>query len=118
MFFSLRKDYENAIKSIKKRLIRRTGRSGYLFVGELDGKFKSKMDHLTCFLPGLLALGSRSSLSDFRDAEELLATCYRMYERHPSFLAPEITHFNRKVSIKQLLIWSLLLFIENCKLYS
>lgn len=53
------------------------------------------MDHLTCFLPGTLALGHSNGLPDWHMtmAEELLYTCYLTYAAHPTFLAPEITHF-------------------------
>lgn len=58
--------------------------------------FNPKMDHLTCFLPGTLALGHANGLPDWHMtmAEELLYTCYLTYASHPTFLAPEITHFN------------------------
>ncbi|KOB76702.1 alpha-1,2-Mannosidase [Operophtera brumata] len=58
--------------------------------------FSPKMDHLTCFLPGTLALGRANGLPDWhmRMAEELMHTCYLTYAAHPTFLAPEITHFN------------------------
>lgn len=73
------------------------------------------MDHLTCFLPGTLALGHANGLPDWHLtlAEELLHTCYLTYAAHPTFLAPEITHFNLvsiegqrsfKFSSKQLVI--------------
>lgn len=58
--------------------------------------FNPKMDHLVCFLPGTLALGHANGLPDWHMtmAEELLYTCYLTYAAHPTFLAPEITHFN------------------------
>lgn len=54
------------------------------------------MDHLTCFLPGTLALGAHHGLpaSHLKLAEELLTTCYQTYAQQPTFLAPEITYFN------------------------
>ncbi|RZB40508.1 endoplasmic reticulum mannosyl-oligosaccharide 1,2-alpha-mannosidase [Asbolus verrucosus] len=73
--------------------------NGFLFIGELlvGGKdFKPKMDHLTCYLPGTLALGVHNGLPDnhLKLAEELLITCYQTYAQQPTFLAPEITYFN------------------------
>jgi len=68
-----------------------------------------KMDHLVCFLPGVLALDFLSSeaypdsyervgVSKMRDslqlAEELAATCMEMYDRMETGLAPEITRLN------------------------
>ena len=66
-----------------------------------------QMDHLVCFVPGMLALGSQRRPADdprlggFRPAsydmmslaEDLMETCYRMYSEQPSGLAPEIATF-------------------------
>ncbi|KAK9696119.1 Glycosyl hydrolase family 47 [Popillia japonica] len=94
-----RDDYLQAIDGIQKSLVKRTLPNGFLFLGELlaGGKdFKPKMDHLTCFLPGTLALGTHHGLptSHLKLAEELLTTCYQTYAQQPTFLAPEITYFN------------------------
>ena len=84
--------------------------SQLLFVGELRSKdqFSPKMDHLACFLPGVLALGTHYGLPDahLELARELMVTCYQMYEQSPTGLSPEITHFNMKPGIggKDLLI--------------
>ena len=57
----LRDDYLNAIDAVRDRLMRRTlGEQKLLYVSEVIRKSESlnpKMDHLTCFLPGTLALG-------------------------------------------------------------
>jgi len=57
-------------------------------------------DHLTCYLPGTLALGVHNGLPQEHMllAEELMITCYQMYAQQPTFLAPEITYFNIQVS--------------------
>jgi hypothetical protein len=88
---------------VEKHLMKRTVPNGFLFIGELlvGGKdFKPKMDHLTCYLPGTLALGVHNGLPDnhMKLAEELLVTCYQTYAQQPTFLAPEITYFNIQVS--------------------
>lgn len=69
------------------------------------------MDHLACFLPGVLALGHANGLPEWHMtmAEELLYTCYLTYAAHPTFLAPEITHFNM---VGTYLISFLLMFWE------
>lgn len=102
MCFSLKNDYIDAVDGIEKHLARRTVPNGYLFVGELllGGKeFKPKMDHLTCFLPGTLALGVHYGMpaSHLKLADDLLNTCYQTYALQPTFLAPEITYFNLQV---------------------
>lgn len=94
-----RDDYLEAMEGMEKHLARRTPRQKLLFIGELmtGGKdFKPKMDHLTCYLPGTMALGVHFGLPqkhmDF--ASELLYTCYRTYIDQPTGLAAEITYFN------------------------
>ena len=98
-FSSLKEDYLEAINGVQKLLVRRTFNKKLLFIGELlsGGKdFKPKMDHLTCYLPGTLALGVMYGMpKNHMDlAEELLYTCYQTYAYHPTFLAPEISYFN------------------------
>ena len=69
-----------------------------MFVGELmSGRsFVPKMDHLVCFLPGVLALGTHNGLPEEHQqlASELMETCYQMYAQMPTGLSPEIAHFN------------------------
>ncbi len=46
------------MRGVRARLLARSGGGGLLYVAELhDGAAVPKTDHLTCFLPGLLALG-------------------------------------------------------------
>ncbi len=49
-----------------------------------------------CYLPGSLLLGVRNGISQdhLTLAEELMYTCYQMYESMPTGLSPEIVHFN------------------------
>jgi len=53
----------------------------------------AKMDHLACFVPGVFALdalfGNKTPAQNF--SYGLAKTCYRMYNRRPTFLAPEIS---------------------------
>ncbi|XP_068618199.1 endoplasmic reticulum mannosyl-oligosaccharide 1,2-alpha-mannosidase isoform X2 [Battus philenor] len=92
-------DYMTAMEGVREFLAKRSSPNKHLFIGELSAgseAFNPKMDHLTCFLPGTLALGHVNGLPDWHMtmAEELLYTCYLTYSAHPTFLAPEITHFN------------------------
>ncbi|XP_013189359.2 endoplasmic reticulum mannosyl-oligosaccharide 1,2-alpha-mannosidase isoform X1 [Amyelois transitella] len=92
-------DYMTAMEGVREFLARRSSPNKHLFIGELSAgseTFIPKMDHLTCFLPGTLALGHANGLPDWHMmmAEELMQTCYLTYAAHPTFLAPEITHFN------------------------
>lgn len=95
----LKEDYIAAIDGVEKLLMRRTPKNKLLYIGELltGGKdFKPKMDHLTCYLPGTLALGVHYGLPEqhMQLAEELAYTCYMTYAMQPTFLAPEISYFS------------------------
>ena len=59
------------------------------------------MDHLVCFLPSILALGAHNGLpsSHMELAEEVLYTCWQMYERMPTGLSPEIVYFNQNPGV-------------------
>jgi len=118
----LKEDFLEAMKGVANRLAKRTVPNRLLYIGEIisGGKdFKPKMDELACFLPGTLALASYHGLklsgklppknanneeSVFEEnllltlAEELAYTCYLTFEKQPTFLAPEITHFNSEPS--------------------
>lgn len=91
-------DYKAAIDGVIGHLLRRTENEKLVYIGELIGgqHFSPKMDHLTCYLPGLLLLGSENGMPDAHEvlAHELLETCYQMYVKQPTGLAPEIVHFN------------------------
>jgi Glycosyl hydrolase family 47 len=110
-------NYKQAIRAVRKRLLRRTTSGGLLYIAEETGNVMSpKMDHLVCFLPGVLALGDFYNISttiqpetnsttanstknyyydasDLEIAEQLAETCYQMYRRTPTGLAPEIVFF-------------------------
>ena len=95
----LRDDYLFAISGTRKHLVKRTAINKYVFIAELVGankEIRPKMDHLTCYLGGTLALGVHHGLSaDHMDlANEIVKTCYQTYAIQPTFLAPEITYFN------------------------
>ncbi|XP_076242257.1 alpha-Mannosidase class I b [Calliopsis andreniformis] len=95
----LRDDYLLGISGTQKHLVKRTAINKYVFIAELVGtnkEIKPKMDHLTCYLGGTLALGVHHGLpSDHMDlANEIVKTCYQTYAIQPTFLAPEITYFN------------------------
>lgn len=58
------------------------------------------MDHLLCFVPGLLALGTLAETQDTKKnerhlgiAKQLMETCYQMYHRQPTGLSPDIVSF-------------------------
>eukprot|EP01065_Artemidia_motanka_P052110 TRINITY_DN9324_c2_g2_i1.p1 TRINITY_DN9324_c2_g2~~TRINITY_DN9324_c2_g2_i1.p1 ORF type:complete len:806 (+),score=290.03 TRINITY_DN9324_c2_g2_i1:45-2420(+) len=98
-----RRMYKKAVKGIMTRLVKKSVPSGQTYVAEYKrGTIFNKMDHLACFAGGMLGLGvheipSGGSDSDdeavMRVAEGLTETCYQMYKRQPTGVAPEIVEF-------------------------
>lgn len=108
--------WDEAVAGIKKYLLAWSRYGNFTVLGERPNGLKEgllpKMDHLTCFFPGTLALAvtngrtveqARSAMGDSwgkrQDedlllAEELMTTCYAMSMATKSGLAPEIAYFN------------------------
>lgn len=112
--------YKESIKGMKDHLLRYSKPNNLAFFGELEhglnGAFSNKMDHLVCFMGGLLALGATEGKTleearkssdwdsikeqDFLLAKEITHTCYRMYADTETGLAPEIVVFNTNENSK------------------
>ncbi|SCV01649.1 LAME_0G17590g1_1 [Lachancea meyersii CBS 8951] len=106
--------YRESMEGVKRHLISRSSPNGLFYIGErlrgIYSNFSPKMDHLVCFMGGLLAMGATEGWhiddarkQDFWDAkreedwtlaQELTYTCYQMYHQVPSGLSPEIVVFN------------------------
>ncbi|SCU78812.1 LADA_0A07822g1_1 [Lachancea dasiensis] len=106
--------YRASMEGVKQHLVSKSHPSNLVYIGEkeygLRGPLSPKMDHLVCFMGGLLAMGATEGLhiSDARQqpfwstqrdedwalAQDLTYTCYQMYHQIPSGLAPEIVVFN------------------------
>ena len=88
--------YLESIKGMQNRLLREE--AGLTYIAELkNGREERKMDHLVCFVPGLLALGAQH-IPEHKDehmalAAKLTETCYNMYSRQKTGLAPEFVTF-------------------------
>lgn len=51
--------YAAAMEGMIKLLIKQTPKTGYYYITELmNNRETRKMDHLACFVPGMLALGA------------------------------------------------------------
>lgn len=61
------------------------------------GSYSTRMEHLACFLPGMLALGYLHGFpkNHLDVAKNLTRTCYEMYHRSPSGLSPDSVVFNQ-----------------------
>ncbi|CAB1115373.1 unnamed protein product [Ectocarpus sp. CCAP 1310/34] len=94
--------YDRAMDGMTSKLLRKSDPSGLTYVSDLSGsKNVDKMDHLVCFLAGTLALGSQTTDDpvradrDLKTAKALAYTCYQMYERQKTGLAPEMVTFEK-----------------------
>ncbi|XP_045122830.1 endoplasmic reticulum mannosyl-oligosaccharide 1,2-alpha-mannosidase-like isoform X1 [Portunus trituberculatus] len=95
----LRMDYNESVSGMEHLLAARTQPSKLLFFGELHGStknFVNKMDELTCYLPGTLALGVHYGMPRHHLdlAQDLIYTCVQTWLRQPTHLAAEISYFN------------------------
>jgi len=75
--------------------------SGLPFIGEYKINTKriiNEMDHLVCFVPGMLALGAEGDYasSHMKLAEGLVTTCYKTYETQETGIGPERIAFSSK----------------------
>ena len=105
--------WDQALAGIQKHLITYTKYANLTVLGEkpngLNGQIFPKMDHLVCFMPGTIALGVTEGKTvaqakesgnwgdkqerEMKLAEELMKTCWGMYQVTATGLAPEIGHF-------------------------
>lgn len=122
----LRDMYVTAVAGMQAELVGHSYPSNYAFVGKLTvtGGLDPAMEHLTCFVPGMLALGyyhgmptshlelakelteTCAQVSAFATSATLIASCRisnsrevceQMYLQSASHLAPEITQFITEV---------------------
>lgn len=94
--------YSEAIDGIYKHLTQKVvvDTKTFWLVGNRaqNMTFLKEIHHLSCFLPGTLALGYHYGLPKWhlKFAEELAATCYYMYQSQPTGLAPESVLFDSR----------------------
>ncbi|CAN0083356.1 unnamed protein product [Scytosiphon promiscuus] len=97
-----REMYDRAMDGMDHVLLKKSQPSGLTYVSDWNGHSNvAKMDHLVCFLAGTLALGAQTAENpetrerDMKTAKALAYTCYQMYERQKTGLAPEMVNFER-----------------------
>eukprot|EP00946_MAST-07B_sp_MAST-7B-sp1_P005409 g5409.t1 len=96
----LRDMYDRSMDGMVSKLLKRSHPSNLAYVSDWDGSRNvHKMDHLVCFLPGILALGAYTKPDspnrdrDMMVAKSLMYTCYQMYARTETGIAPEFVNF-------------------------
>lgn len=92
--------WKRAMNKAFQRLIFTT-KGGLTYIAEeKNGRVDHKMDHLACFVGGMLIYGARELKPEEVDVRweqtgrQITETCYEMYKRQPTHLAPEATRFN------------------------
>jgi mannosyl-oligosaccharide alpha-1,2-mannosidase len=99
--------YERSVHGLIDYLVQQDT-TGLLYISELiNGETAPKMDHLACFLPGLLIYGaihlpSQQSSTVLETAKSLSETCRGMYLSTVTHLAPETSWFSHGISRDQL----------------
>ncbi|KAI9025035.1 glycoside hydrolase [Phycomyces nitens] len=86
--------YIEAIDSMKSHMLQQLPGTSLLFLPPFDTRkktFKKSMDHLTCFAPGMLAMGAKlfDRPEDLIIAKGLLETCVYMCRTSSTGLCPE-----------------------------
>ncbi|CEG38792.1 mannosyl-oligosaccharide alpha- [Plasmopara halstedii] len=99
----LRELYDDAVRGIEEFLLFFSIPDDLYFLQDLNLPSLSavrSMDHLTCFVPGMLALGTLFETDDhvknakhLELAEKLMETCYQLYRRQRTKLSPDIVSF-------------------------
>jgi mannosyl-oligosaccharide alpha-1,2-mannosidase len=99
----IRNMYDESVDGMMKHLLQKSSPNKLSYFADYDkGSINRKMDHLACFTAGMLALGSHKqpdserSKRDLEVAKALMYTCWQMYDRYDSGLAPEFVAFSGK----------------------
>ncbi|CAE7777720.1 MNS2 [Symbiodinium microadriaticum] len=97
--------YDKAMDGVVNILLK-ASQSGLAFLSDWDGHNNHlKMDHLVCFMPGLMTLGaytdplgleSARAQRDLAVAKALMYTCREMYHRTATGIAPEFVTFDSR----------------------
>src|SRR5688572_27324724 len=94
--------YEESAESIIKYLVKEGKVKGHpelSFIGSYSrSRIYPKMDHLSCFIPGMLAIGSKilNRPKDLKVANRIAEACYWSYEVTATGIGPENFMFSPK----------------------
>lgn len=104
--------WKKAMAETEDKLINRDD-AKLTFIAEMkNGQIDNKMDHLACFVGGMLIYGARQlDPSDVdprweRDAAGITETCYQMYHQQPSHLAAEASAFLSRGGGYDMTVWN------------
>ena len=95
--------YDRSMQGVHDELLKRSSPAGLAYFADLKyGGIEPKMDHLACFMGGLLALGAHSdplgmdgprARRDLETAKAVTYTCYQMYARTEVGISSEYVEF-------------------------
>ncbi|GMI38044.1 hypothetical protein TeGR_g5298 [Tetraparma gracilis] len=99
----LRDMWDASMDGVTSKLWQKSTPTGLSYIADLNnGRIDHKMDHLVCFMGGALALGaytnpaglqSPKAQRDLELAKAVTYTCYQMYARQATGIAPEFVTF-------------------------
>ncbi|GLD94490.1 hypothetical protein PINS_up003101 [Pythium insidiosum] len=98
----LRKMYDAAVDGMESLLQFHSEPDDLYFLQEINlpgMQREQRMDHLLCFVPGTLALGTihdkdaRKNARHLKLAKRLMDACYQMYHKQPTGLSPDVVEF-------------------------
>ncbi|KAL7553843.1 hypothetical protein ACHAWF_017442 [Thalassiosira exigua] len=99
-----REMWDKAMTGMHEQLVQKSKPNGLTYIADRIGSsLDHKMDHLACFMGGSLALSaytdpdgldSARAKRDLRTARALTYTCYQMYARMKTGIAPEFVRFH------------------------
>ncbi|KAK9793227.1 hypothetical protein WJX73_006594 [Symbiochloris irregularis] len=93
--------WEAAMDDMIACLLFETSPNRLKYIANFDhGYVAHRFEHLACFIPAMLALGAKEGAVNGSKAERYLSlakdltyTCWQMYDRHATGLAPEFVHW-------------------------
>ncbi|XP_076445809.1 mannosyl-oligosaccharide 1,2-alpha-mannosidase IA-like [Babylonia areolata] len=89
--------YDATIKAMLDKMLQ-TSKSGMKYFGEYkSGRIEHKMDHLSCFSGGMLALGAKDMEDEAKYLQlgaDIAHTCHQSYDRTAVKLGPEAFRFD------------------------
>jgi mannosyl-oligosaccharide alpha-1,2-mannosidase len=99
--------YKRAVAGIKRHLLQRRNGKYYLVNRKGNGLLEEQ-EHLSCFMPGLLALGAaeENDQETLELAGQLAESCYQMYHKQRIGLAPEFVNINNGRPILHRTYWT------------
>ena len=89
-----RRYYDEAVAAMKEHMVAQAGNMTVLSEWKA-GSMNGAMDHLACFVPGMLTLGAmgKTIAQDIALAQQLIETCVQLYFDQPTGIGPERVQF-------------------------